>query len=273
MSELERINPQSIRDTRPETTSEQFPASADIEAIAEQKRALWNEDLDRAVGCRFKDATFETYDRSVQPKAYERAREFVEGYFSGAGPLALVLCSKTPGLGKSHLFASIARVMMARSEAARWERYSAGEATYGLPYIRGLPSPVFYVNETELLSMVRATYKDACQDDELHLFARLNRYPLLIVDDVGKTAKLDQDSGRVIATPATQTVYYRLVEYRWANCKHIAIAANLMGRELDYYFGAPLASRLLQMTQGRYFIEMTGEDYRIRGIQAQKEGK
>jgi DNA replication protein DnaC len=214
---------------------------------------------------RFSDSTFENYDRKLQPEAYARTLEYCEAFRAKdkSGPLALVLASKQYGLGKTHLLAALVNRVLENTDAVYLgtdyaAQYDDGTKASPIRVIKSLPVPVYYVIETELLASIRSTYDAESQDSELQLFARLNRFPLLVIDDIGKTRARDLSF--------TQQVYYRLIEYRWSNFLHIALASNLIGDELEQYIGGAVASRLAQMTQGRYFLTMKGEDYRLKGI-------
>jgi hypothetical protein len=45
--------------------------------------------------------------------------------------------------------------------------------------------------------------------------------------------------------------------------KSIAIATNLEGEAFDNFIGGAVVSRLSEMTMGKYFVVLHGEDYRL----------
>lgn len=235
----------------PETLAEQLPGEI------EKRLQSWRTEVN--IDRRFASSTFKSFDRAAQPAAYDKALEFAGKVKDRAQDiLALVLSSKDYGIGKSHLLAAIAWKLLDETIPAYIGNYQDGGITYNLETIKYNPCPCYYINETELLAMIRATYDRDSQENELKVFARLNRYPLLLIDDIGKVKARD--------ISYTQQIYYRLVEYRWSNYLYVALASNLVGKALSDYLGGAIESRLYDMTNGpEYFLTLTGADHRLVG--------
>lgn len=267
-------------------------SKARLEALIEEKKkkdhdemqaktAQLNEDKQQewidGLGFPYKlhDATFANFKKQSQEKAYNLALEFARNQLADEvkSPYALVLSSKSYGVGKTHLLHAIA-VEIIRNTRAVWfidtdtrffrkpngeleEIVKPCEPRYGHGRIS-----ITYINEPDLMCKIRSTYNPNSQERELDVFAKLNEPDLLIIDDVGKVKPSDLSF--------VQQVYYRLVEYRWGEEKFIAISTNLVGDELEKFIGGAVASRLAEMTMGKYFITMDGEDYRLKGIKNAK---
>ena len=213
------------------------------------------------------NASFATFDKAGKEKTVELAREYCRAFLDGGGDqiYGIVLSSQKYGVGKTHLLHAIATEIIRNTPAVRFMDTVTYYTRDGKPVIKpGDPryaygnNPVFYMNEVDMLTRIRATYNRDSQENELRVFAELNKAELLIIDDVGKVKPQDLSF--------VQQVYYRLVEYRWGEEKHIALATNLVGDDLEKFVGGAVASRLAEMTQGKYFITMSGEDYRLKGI-------
>ena len=268
MSDLERINPETVTRARqgmnqPESLRNSIdnPGRTKLTDLSAERKAKWLIEVN--LDSRFSGATFETFDKKAQPRAAEKSMEFAAACLNTTeDSLALVLSSAIYGSGKTHLLAAIAHRIIEQSEAAYLANYSDGSITYNLQTTKYRPCPVYYVNETDLLSRIRGAYDRDSQDNELDIYTRLNKYPLLLIDDVGKVRARDSSF--------TQQVYYRLVEYRWSNYKHIALASNLVDSGLEDYIGGAVSSRLAQMTQGKYYLTLTGDDYRLKGSKGKR---
>jgi DNA replication protein DnaC len=191
--------------------------------------------------------TFDNFQADIQPIAIRRCKEFSE-LDLGNNAMALVLISKIYGIGKTHLLVSIARKLMDNTKAINEIRYD----------IYRRPCPVYYISEPELMATIRNTYQAGQELSEADVFNKLNSYPLLIIDDVGKVQPKD--------ISFVQQVYYRLIEYRYSQLKSIALATNLEGEEFDNFIGGAVVSRLVEMTMGKYFVTMRGQDYRIAKV-------
>lgn len=239
---------------------------ADAEKAEQQKREQAQKDLDdfndRLVSSektvrmdwafnanithRGQGLTFDNFDKNLQSLAYKRCLEFSELKHSETAT-ALVLCSNVYGCGKTHLLHAIANKIISTRDAI-----VSNIQTYSIRY-KSLP--VYYITEPDLMTKIRSTYNSNSTETEQSVFELLNSFPLLIIDDVGKIQPKD--------ISFVQQVYYRLVEYRYSELKSIAIATNLEDKALDDFIGGAVVSRLTEMTSGRYFIPMKGQDYRL----------
>jgi len=188
--------------------------------------------------------SFDNFKTDKQPLAVRRCKEFAALDLDNSA-MAMVLASGVYGLGKTHLLVATAKMVMANTQAVKEQQYD----------IRRRPCPVYYISEPELMAMIRNTYQAGQEQSEADVFNKLNSYPLLIVDDVGKVQPKD--------ISFVQQVYYRLIEYRYGELKSIALATNLEGEAFDNFIGGAVVSRLTEMTMGKYFITMRGQDYRL----------
>ena len=239
-------------------------------AILDQE-VIWQQNMN--IPIRFKDVTFSGFKKELQPVAYERAMEFANKIES-TDLLAIVLCSESYGTGKTHLLVSLMKQISNNIPKAKisacvfYDRVLDKEQNKWIDikrrdyYIVKISPKVKYITEPDLMSGIRATYDRDSQDTELDYFAGLNRYELLVIDDVGKVKPRDLSF--------VQQVYYRIVEYRYVNLKHIALASNLTGDNLEQFIGGAAASRLSEMTKGKYFVTMKGQDYRLKNIIKEK---
>lgn len=225
---------------------------------------------------RYESTTFDTFKitnkEHRQEESLNIARTFARKLIDHVNtpPHALVLSSKVYGVGKTHLLTSIANEILNKAKAADimnwfeihndWDKETRTYKENRVPIarIRQNAAIFHYISEPDLLSNIRDTFNNDSETTEQDYYAKLNEYQLLIIDDVGKVKPKDLSF--------VQQVYYRLIEYRYVNLKHIALATNLVGDELESFIGGAVASRLLEMTEGKNFLTMQGEDYRLRAL-------
>lgn len=117
--------------------------------------------------------------------------------------------------------------------------------------------PVLYTNEAHLLPRIRDTYNnDRKSETEEEIYRDLASTKLLIIDDVGKTRPRDLSY--------LQTVYYRIIDDRYALNKRIILTTNLIMSALEEHLGGAVTDRLREMCGKGGFIKMAGVSYRKR---------
>lgn len=169
------------------------------------------------------------YDQNMSPyqrmeKNYDACRDYAYEFSPKSGNLLL---SGDPGLGKTFLSASIARVV---SEAGHSVVYDTA-------------SHVFERMEAQKF---RRDEADGETEDDV---ARYLRCDLLILDDLGTE----------MTTSFVQSALYQLVNTRLMNRRKTVISTNLNPSELGARYGAAILSRL----EGEYrILPFFGDDIR-----------
>lgn len=183
----------------------------------------------------FESFNFEYYSRerraeqNLSPyqrmeKNYDTCRDYANEFSPRSGNLLL---SGAPGLGKTFLSASIARVV---SEAGHSVVYDTASHIFA---------------RFEAQKFERGEEDDGAQED----VARYLRCDLLIVDDLGTE----------MTTAFVQSALYQLVNTRLMNNRKTIISTNLNPAELGARYGAAIRSRL----EGEYrILPFFGEDIR-----------
>lgn len=173
------------------------------------------------------EATFQTY---VPPNdELAKAKAICVRYaqnFDKKNPVNLMMHG-TYGTGKSHLAASIAKLLM-----------------------KNLHSCLF-VSMPKLLSMFRESYSKTSDFSELKLMKLLYGVECLIIDDLGAEKGSDW---------ATEKLF-EIVDSRAG--KHTIYTTNFQPKELAQVIGGRNFSRIMENTTR---LEMVGNDYRLRNF-------
>ncbi|MDD5081742.1 MAG: ATP-binding protein [Dehalococcoidales bacterium] len=196
----------------------------------------------------FQAAEFGTFERERQARAYDRCREYAQGFdlVKPQGYNSLVMFSERAwGVGKSHLACAIINHIL-----NNWGGY---------PVTR----PALFVSEPDLFRRIQATYNVPREDrdwreTEDDVMRELTTVPLLVIDDLGKEERSDP---RFV-----QRTLFAIINGRYNNLLPIVLTANLGEHGLQRYLGAGRENeasfdRLVAMTKGE-FISMTGKSYR-----------
>ena len=186
-------------------------------------------------GQSFETFRFDYYSREPYPgktmspyqrmeKNYDTCRDFANEFSPKSGNLLL---SGHPGLGKTFLSASIARVV---SEAGHSVVYDTAAHIFA---------------RFEAQKFDRGDDGDAAEDD----VARYLKCDLLIIDDLGTE----------MTTGFVQSALYQIVNTRLMTNRKTIISTNLNPEELGQRYGAAIQSRL----QGEYrILPFFGDDIR-----------
>jgi DNA replication protein DnaC len=195
------------------------------------------------------DKTLDNFERKYQ----ERAFDVISRYdWSKENAKSIVLLSpEWYGAGKTHLVCGLVHRIINTAESA----YINSEG-----FIKRRRCPVYFTTETDLLLRIRSTYNRQPGDDgerEEGIYNKLNRYQLLIIDDVGKVKPRDY--------AFLQQVYYRIIDSRYVNEQPIILTTNLRANDLEAHIGGSCADRLREMA-GSNFVVMKGESYRKKVV-------
>lgn len=176
-----------------------------------------------------KNAGFKNYEvlDSATAKAKEDAMQYVKDFLDGNYYSLLFMGS--PGTGKSHLCAAIARTVKEHG-------YSVGFITTG-----------------EVLRKIKNTYGPGALESEETIFNDLKRLDLLILDDLGSESTGGNDDWRL-------AMLFEMVNSRMG--KPTVYTTNFDDVRLPDAVGARVSSRLNENTK---FIDLfRAEDYRKR---------
>ena len=181
----------------------------------------------------FETFSFDVYspyppaDQSISPRAnmeriYDACRDYAYEFSPRSGSLLL---SGDPGLGKTFLSASIARVV---SESGHSVVYDTAAHIF------------------ERFEAQKFTRDDPSADEDV---SRLLRCDLLIIDDLGTE----------LTTEFVRSAFYQIVNTRLMTNKKTIISTNLSPAELSRRYGANILSRI----EGSYrILPFFGDDIR-----------
>jgi len=208
------------------------------EAIKEQ-RLSWH--LKSGIELKYQSKTFDNFERSRQPKAFDAVKKYKSGsmvLLSPSGPEGY-------GIGKTHLVCALANHLIETAAPASYRN--------GSYYVVIHPCPVHFTREASLLSRIRQTFNQDGETDEA-IYSQLSKVPLLIIDDVGKVRPKDLSF--------TQSVYFRVIDDHYNNEKPIILTTNLLLDELEAHIGGACADRLREMAGVKGFVKMKGQSFR-----------
>jgi DNA replication protein DnaC len=175
--------------------------------------------------------TFDSFEASAQPEAYEKAMGFLDSRRS------LVLEGPN-GTGKTHLALAIGNALLDR---------------YGVARI-----PAYFLIFDEALMRLRATYQDGYEGmGEEWFMERWRSVPVLILDEVGQTGR-DKPPGDGDFTRRTG---YAIVDgrYRRGN-RPIILTTNKSVEELGEWITVAAVDRLFEMAD---WVTLGGESWRV----------
>jgi DNA replication protein DnaC len=178
-------------------------------------------------------------DKPFQRRAYNVVMGWLTdwGAYMQESPLegfrdSVLLWSKAPGTGKTHLARAVQRYVIINGGVAVFEMMS------------------------DLLDKIRQSY----DDPELPTFTvttRLRESDLLILDDLGKEYVSQRSK------PWVRNILWGAIDYRHRKGKPMFVTSNLSPQEVSEAFGRYGASRFNEMVDTR-IVDMSGEDWRMR---------
>ena len=178
------------------------------------------------------DKTFETFDSTWQPKAYEAAASFL------TNPRSLVFLGPN-GIGKTHLAQAIGNALLEQKGS--------------------INAPVLFIKFDDALRQIRATFEEQHEGHgEWFYIERWTQIPVLVLDEVGQAGR---------AKPAgdgefTRRIGYDIVDGRYRNGLPMIVTTNKTPNELCDWITRSGVDRLFEM--GR-FVKMEGKSWRQSG--------
>ena len=212
----------------------------DLEDTKVEQREVWRKQY--GVEGIFLEKSFENFQRELQPKAFDALKGYKDR--------SLVLLSPgVYGVGKTHLVCALANHLVDTRETARFK-----EDCY---FIEKRPCPVYVTTEVKMLARIRKTYNrgdDNRAETEDMVYSSLARFPLLVIDDVGKVRPRDYSF--------LQGVYFNIFDDRYVKEQQVILTTNLDFKELEEHIGGASADRLREMAGKDGFIKLAGKSYR-----------
>ena len=161
------------------------------------------------LGDRFKERTFENFDRKVFPAIYDKALQYAKGFETGLEKAPMFVGN--PGTGKTHLAAAITNYII---------------GIYGVP--------VKFGSFVSILESIRRGYGE--NEDRIE---ELITVPLLVLDDLGKEKNTDWAKEKL----------YEVVNARYENNLPIVVTSNESLPRLSEHVGEATVSRLAEMCE------------------------
>lgn len=162
------------------------------------------------LGRRFKERTFENFDKSLQPKAYEVAYKYAMDFENNNGGGLLFMGNA--GTGKTHLAAAITNYIVSELGIA-----------------------VKFGNFIDILSDIKKSFRT---DDDI--VRELKDIPLLVTDDLGKERSSEW----------SESILYEVINGRYEDYMPTIITTNLTPKQIEKRFGEAVLSRLSEMCTG-----------------------
>ena len=164
------------------------------------------------LGKRFNNRVFETFDRSLNPGAYDAAKKYAEAFTKQTQDGLLFM--GYVGVGKTHLAAAILHEVIKRGV-----------------------QPIFIEASTLALKLSTSWQ----EGDTRSLANEVQKADVLIIDDLGKEKNSD----------TITTFLFQTINSRYEDCKPTIITTNLTRDEIKQRYEEAIYSRLMEMCRGR----------------------
>jgi len=173
------------------------------------------------LGAKFRDRTFQNFIASRAQDAYDACREYAETDAAISQGVGILLWGKQ-GVGKTHLAAAMANVLLERGVMVLFDTY---------------------VNHLNKLK------QEFNSKGERRYLDRIKKVPVLVIDDIGKERQ----------TEWTQSVLFDVINHRYEHKLPVIVTTNLGPTQLEAYLDKAVYSRLCEMTRS---LRMIGSDFR-----------
>lgn len=185
-----------------------------------KEKSLMNSDLEQA--------TLEAYlpQNDSQRNALEYARQYIDTFDKKKG----LILQGSPGLGKSHLAASIVKEIIKRKHTG------------------------IFISLPRLMTELKATYSKKSELSEVQVLTALQKVDCLVMDDLG----VERDGKDEASSWAKQKIY-EIVDSRIG--KSTIYTTNFTGKELLQMYGERDFSRMVQYCKP---IKLDGKNYRLK---------
>lgn len=229
----------SCRDKREQDEEQEW--REDVEAARGEQREAWRRRCGMPQELLMK--TFENFESERQRRVFKVCLEYAEKFDldNARGYPSLILYSRVPGVGKTHLMAAIVNHII-----DHW---------HGEPRIGGLRPPILFESGPGLVRRIRATYSRRLEDYEHEreedVYRELRGVSLLLLDDVGKERPSD----------FTRELYWYLVDERVKSGLPVVLSSRLPMKELEGLVGEDTVDRLYGMARGELYT-LQGMSYR-----------
>ncbi len=204
--------------------------SPDCPQCIEERRM--SNDLGRAaIPPRYQDHSLETYDASGegQKKALNACRQYVGDIPETVRRGQNLVFLGTVGTGKTHLACAIGR-----------EFIRSGRT-------------VMYARTSEIIRLIRETWRGDTQDTEQKRYDRLQAYDLLIIDELGQQAGTDNE----------RQILLSVIDNRYdQGNKPTILISNLSAPQLKELLGVPGYDRIRENAR---VVNFEWESYRGKG--------
>ncbi|EAA0329172.1 ATP-binding protein [Listeria monocytogenes] len=252
ISELqERINRHTFTNEEEQKVKMQI-AKEDAELAKRALNADRNHQLNKIfsnsmINKKLENASFENYhaDNEDNTRALAICQRYAET-FSLKQPRSLLITGSY-GVGKSHLAASIMRAI---SEIDIVLKKDDDRDVI----LKSRKPTMIFINTTKLLTKIRSSFSKTSEFTEADLLNEIESVDLLVLDDFGSEIK---DSNNDFAVQKI----FEIVEGRVG--KHTIYTTNFNVDELFNFYGERNFSRVMEDAN---LIQMTGENYRLRGF-------
>ncbi|EAD8780236.1 ATP-binding protein [Listeria monocytogenes] len=196
---------------------------------------------------KLENASFENYhaDNEDNTRALAICKRYAET-FSLKQPRSLLLTGSY-GVGKSHLAASIMRAISKIDIVLKKDDDRD-------VILKSRKPTMIFINTPKLLTKIRSSFSKTSDFTEADLLNEIESVDLLVLDDFGSEIKEANNDF------AVQKIF-EIVEGRVG--KHTIYTTNFNVDELFNFYGERNFSRIMEDAN---LIQMTGENYRLRGF-------
>jgi DNA replication protein DnaC len=198
---------------------------------AEEQRQARLESKLKAAGIppALRDRSFTDYqvESADQQRALDAVREFADNFWSRHLPAGAVLVlAGERGNGKGHLAIACAKQVMQRGTA-------------------------MYLRTSDLIRMVRATWRRDSKQSEQEVIDALCALDLLVIDEVGVQRGTDDE----------QIILFDVIDRRYADLRPTVLITNLNGAAFEEMIGPRIMDRLVERA---VYVRFNWESYRGR---------